>query len=121
VAGQQSVGLSRASLHPQFLSVVADVFFGPASEPAHIRKAEDVRWRHFAWQIPTMLLGNAIVFVLVGLAIAVFTSASQATSWGPEANTAICFAVSLCFSLGSYIISWFQIELGLQVRLRAFH
>lgn len=35
-------------------------------------------WRHFSWQIPTMMLGNSIVFTLVAIAIAAFDEARMA-------------------------------------------
>jgi hypothetical protein len=72
-------------------------------------------WRHFSWQIPTMLLGNSIVFTLIALAIAVFTEAKKAVEWRtPEIVTAICVAVSLSFSVTCYFISWYFVEWQMQ-------
>jgi cation transport ATPase len=78
-------------------------------------------WRHFSWQIPTMLLGNSIVFTLVAIAIAVFDNARKAIVWQtPEMVTAVCVAVSLAFSVSCYFISWFCIEWKMQEAIRKY-
>jgi hypothetical protein len=127
IAAQQLIALTRAQIHPNRTKIMQHILFGsnagparnaaPGSRPA----AGDPNlntgsaWRHFSWQIPTMLLGNSLVFTLVALAIAVFDEARKAEVWrAPEMVTALCVAVSLAFSVTCYFISWFSIEWRMQ-------
>jgi hypothetical protein len=114
IATQQSVALSRVSLHPQRIELVNRVVFD--SETAITvgcgPKAEG--WRDFSWQIPTMMLGNSIVFIIIGLAIAIFSEALKAGGFGPEVKIAIAFTISLSFSVSCYLASWMCIEVRLQ-------
>ncbi|KAK4504328.1 hypothetical protein PRZ48_005244 [Zasmidium cellare] len=117
IACQQSIALNRVSVHPKSTDIVRQVLLGRASSGPG---SKDIGfWVHTSWQIPTILLGNSIVFVVVGLAIAVYTAAREATKWGDETNTAICFSISLLFSGGCYFVSWVSIEWKLQQALLA--
>lgn len=112
IAAQQLVALTRAYTHPRRTEVIRVTLFGSAGPSSFFNGARTLKSRihHFSWQIPTMLLGNSIVFVLVGLGIAVGVEARKAMKWGPDVVTAICFAVSLLFSITCYFISWASIE-----------
>jgi len=61
-----------------------------------------------------MLLGNSIVFVVVGLGITIFDRARGANIWGPEVKIAIGFAISMFFSISCYFVSWICVEWKLQ-------
>ncbi|KAF2168444.1 hypothetical protein M409DRAFT_21193 [Zasmidium cellare ATCC 36951] len=117
IACQQSIALNRVTIHPKSNDIIRQVLLGRSSSSP---SATDVGfWVHTSWQIPTILLGNSIVFVVVGLAIAVYTAARESTSRGDESNTAICFSISLLFSAGCYFVSWLSIEWKLQQALLA--
>ena len=105
IASQQSVALSRASLHPERTRLVRSLFLGSPGKGF---------WLHFSWQVPTMMLGNSVVFTLVALAIAVYDNAHKAQCWGPETITAICFTISMVFAIGCYSVSWRCIEWRMQ-------
>jgi hypothetical protein len=59
-------------------------------------------------------LGTSLAFFFLGLMIIVYHAAQNAGSWGDEAKIAICFTVSLLYSFGSYMWSWWHIEWELQ-------
>ena len=91
IATQQLIALTRAQIHPSRTEIMAHILFGsdagvardvisghqPAANADQSSNPGN-RWRHFSWQVPTMLLGNSIVFTLVALAIAVFNKARKA-------------------------------------------
>ena len=142
IAAQQLIALTRAHIHPHCTQIMQYILFGavahpspspaspsgtssgsdpgPGLSPSSQTVALDTNlnagsaWRHFSWQIPTMLLGNSIVFTLVALAIAVFDEARKAAWRTPEMVTALCVAVSLTFSVSCYFISWFCVEWQMQ-------
>ncbi|KAL6174347.1 hypothetical protein ACJQWK_00478 [Exserohilum turcicum] len=125
IASQQLIALTRAHIHPHRTQIMQYILFGsvasPSSSPHLQSPLTDTQidtgsaWRHFSWQIPTMLLGNSILFTLVALGIAVFDEGRKAAVWRtPEMVTAICIAVSLMFSVSCYFISWFNIEWQMQ-------
>jgi hypothetical protein len=76
-------------------------------------------WRFFALQVAIMLFGNSIMFVIVALCIAVYAEAVQARVWGAETITALCFAISFCFSTVCYLVSWYYVEPEMQAALHA--
>ncbi|KAF2807370.1 uncharacterized protein BDZ99DRAFT_573208 [Mytilinidion resinicola] len=116
IAAQQLIALTRAHIHPHRTQVMQYILFGSIANPQS--PITDVNagsgWRHFSWQIPTMLLGNSIVLTLITLGIAVFDEERKAAVWGTETVTALCVAVSLSFGVGCYFISWFCIEWQMQ-------
>ncbi|KAH6614306.1 hypothetical protein C7974DRAFT_404857 [Boeremia exigua] len=127
IAAQQLIALTRAHIHPDRAKIMQYILFGEAI-PSIPTAGLDVSltsqataintgsvWRHFSWQIPTMMLGNSLVFTLIALAIAIFDEARKSVVWQtPEMVTAICVAVSLAFSVCCYFISWFCIEWQMQ-------
>ena len=122
IASQQSVALSRMSLPPRRTDIVRFIVLGHAPislPPSNTTRPRSMYWRNVTWQIPTMLLGNSIVFVVVALAVAVFDKARKAAAWGPEVVTAICFSISLTFSVGCYCTSWFCVEWRMQEALKS--
>lgn len=66
-----------------------------------------------------MLLGNSIMFVIVSICIAVYAEAARAVVWGPEIVTAVCFSISLAFSCGCYLVSWYFIETEMQAAIQS--
>jgi hypothetical protein len=115
-SGTNSNTSSRASLGTRSASIAA---LEPTSGlqtvavDAQLKVGSD--WRHFSWQIPTMMLGNSIVFTLTALAIAIFDEARKAVGWRtPEMVTAICVAVSITLSVTCYFISWICVEWQMQ-------
>lgn len=127
IAAQQLIALTRAQIHPNRTAIMHYILFdsdvGPTSGAGLSCSSRSSKagtgWRHFSWQVPTMLLGNSIVFTLVALAIAVFDEARKAVVWRtPEMVTALCVAVSLAFCVICYFISWFSIEWRMQEAIR---
>ncbi|KAH6637555.1 hypothetical protein C7974DRAFT_143517 [Boeremia exigua] len=125
IASQQLIALTRAQIHPDCTKIMHHILFGSnrgnaalgAQPAAGADRNPNVGsgWRHFSWQIPTMLLGNSLVFTLLSLTIAIFHEASKAVVWQtPEMVTALCVAVSLAFGVSCYFISWFSIEWRMQ-------
>ncbi|KUJ11668.1 uncharacterized protein LY89DRAFT_688845 [Mollisia scopiformis] len=110
IAGQQSIALGRASLHSGHWAFFMPTISGRARYFDESEITDASRLQCFAWQIPSMLVGNSIIFILVGIAISVFSAARKAGCWGDEVVTAICLTISLLFGLGSYFISWMSIE-----------
>lgn len=111
IACQQSIALNRVSIHPRSVQIVRRVLLGSAGKAGD----DDIDfWVHTSWQIPTILLGNSVVFVVGGLVIAIYSAAARSESWGAESNTAVCFSISLLFSAGCYAVSWVSIEWKLQ-------
>lgn len=123
IAAQQLIALTRAQIHPNRTAIMQHILFdsdagaassvGPSCRSVGLKAGNG--WRHFAWQVPTMLLGNSIIFTLVAISIPVFDEARKAVVWRtPEMVTALCVAVSLAFSVACYFISWFSIEWRMQ-------
>lgn len=115
IASQQSVALSRASLHPRCADLVKRILLVPPSS-ANARK-NPVSWTHIAWQIPTMLLGNSIVFLLVGFSIVIYSAARAAADWGEETKVALGFTISFLFIVACYLTSWALVEWRIQEAL----
>lgn len=86
VACQQSLALNRVSAHPQGLQLAFVVISGriPLPSDSTADDREPCVMQAFTWQIPTMLLGTSIAFVLVGLSIAVYDNAQKVGGMGPE-------------------------------------
>jgi hypothetical protein len=84
IATQQSVALSRVSNHVDSLSKIRSLLGKrlPAEGDAN-PNYRPLTSQLFVWQIPTMMLGNSIVLLLLGLAIFVF---DDVKSWGPDAK-----------------------------------
>ena len=123
IAAQQLIALTRAHIHPRRTQIMQYILFGSVA-PSNVTLGSPGvttdagldagnAWRHFSWQIPTMLLGNSIVFTLVALAISVFDEARKVWRTA-EVVTAVCVAVSLGFSVGCYFVSWVCIEWQMQ-------
>ncbi|KAL9619407.1 MAG: hypothetical protein Q9160_006002 [Pyrenula sp. 1 TL-2023] len=119
IASQQSVALSRTSFHPRRTQIIWRAVVGEGAAGSGGNAVNVGSWRHFSWQIPTILLGNSLVFTVVGLAIAVFDQATKATSWGHEGWTAVCFAISMAWCVGCYFVSWACIEWRMQDAIKA--
>lgn len=133
IASQQSIALNRLRLHPRHLEILRRVllihtsttnaatpnptlYFSSASVQDSPRAATELR--HFAWQVPVTLFGNSVIFVVVGLAVAVFSEAQKASQWGSECITAICFTISLMFCTVCYFVSWMYVEWNIQKTLK---
>jgi hypothetical protein len=127
IAAQQLIALTRANIHPKRTEIMQYILFGYVLPPGSCAESSVTQgrqsvtvnagggWRHFSWQIPTMLLGNSIVLTLVALAIPVFDEARKAMAWStPESVTALCVAASLAFGVICYFISWFCVEWQMQ-------
>jgi hypothetical protein len=78
------------------------------------------RWRPlklqlYVWQIPSMLLGNAILIFVIGLAIYVFANAQAAPGWGDDQKIGVFFGFCMAFAVVHYFLSWTCVERRVQV------
>lgn len=116
IAAQQLVALTRAHIHPHRTVIMQYVLFGAVANQSSSAATFSTGsgWRHFSWQIPTMLLGNSIVLTLITIGIAIFDEARKAGIWGREMVMALCMTISMVFTIGCYFISWYCIEWQMQ-------
>ncbi|CAG9986743.1 unnamed protein product [Clonostachys byssicola] len=119
VATQQMLALSRAEIHPLFVDIIQRGVFGSPVSTSSSGAPAGTFWRSFVWQVPIMLLGNSIMFVIVALCIAVYAEAARARVWGAETITAMSFTISFCFGTFCYLVSWYQVESEMQAALQA--
>lgn len=118
IATQQSIAFSRANLHPKRIEITQFLMFGRKSDnESELTLDESKAWQLTAWQLPVMLLGNSIVFILVAIAIVIYHEVTIADGWGSSGVIALCFTISLVFILGCYLLSWYCIERRLQEAL----
>lgn len=81
---------------------------GKAEQGLRVSKWRPSRFQLYVWQLPSMLLGNAVLVFVIGLAIWVF-SAARTAGWGDEGKIAVFFGVFLIFVLGNYGVNWWGI------------
>jgi len=111
ISAQQSIALGRASIHPRHTTFIMSIISRDAHQSLNGSQILDSSpLQCFAWQIPTMLVGNSIIFILFVIIISVFSAARDAGCWGDEVVTAICLTISLLFGGGSYLVSWTNVE-----------
>ena len=67
------------------------------------------------WQIPSMLLGNAVLIFVIGLAVWVYATARDAGHWGDERKIAIFFGCFMAFVTANYVLNWTCIERRVQM------
>jgi hypothetical protein len=96
--------------------------FADKSGSRKVIEEDNREWRPlklqlYIWQIPSMLLGNAILLFVVGLAVWVFATA-RAAGWGDDAKIAVFFGVFMVFVAANYFVSWAGIEGRVKVSVR---
>lgn len=107
IAAQQAIMITRVSNQQHSMESMKLLLGMPHSTPG----VEQIHWKPAAisvyiWQIPSMVLGNAIVVFVVGLAILLFSNARAATGWGDDQKIAIFFGCFMAFAAFNYCLNW---------------
>ena len=79
------------------------------------RKWRPLKLQLYVWQIPSMLLGNAVLIFVIGLAVWVYATARDAGHWGDERKIAIFFGCFMAFVTANYVLNWTCIERRVQM------
>ena len=90
---------------------------GSAAVAGVARKWQPLKLQLYIWQIPSMLLGNAILLFVVGLAVWVFATA-RAAGWGDDAKIAVFFGAFMIFVAANYFVSWAGLERRVRVSVK---
>jgi hypothetical protein len=93
-------------------------------DTAALEASIQTRWKPvpmmvYIWQIPSMLLGNAILIFIVGLASFLFSNARAATGWGDDQKVGVFFGCFMAFAAANYLLNWIYIERRVQLGNRS--
>lgn len=138
IAAQQAIAITRVSNQEHGLLSLKLLLGKPrprSSEPntatktdrhdpqatAPLEAGSQTSWKAvpmhiYIWQIPSMLLGNAILVFVVGLATFLFSNACSSSSWGDDQKIGLFFGCFMAFVAVNYVLNWTYVELRLQRR-----
>ncbi|CVL00319.1 uncharacterized protein FMAN_09810 [Fusarium mangiferae] len=119
IATQQFLIMAQISISPQRNKALLCAILGSDASSFASPMPRPRRLTSVSWQAPTMLLGNSIVFLLVGIAIHIYDAARSAGIWGADMVTALCFTISLIFAVTTYFIHWVALYWVVNAELQA--
>jgi hypothetical protein len=141
IAAQQAIAITRVSNQELALEPMKLLLGKPCPSLAQLRTGTKVnghntrdtaaleasiqtRWKPvpmmvYIWQIPSMLLGNAILIFIVGLASFLFSNARAATGWGDDQKVGVFFGCFMAFAAANYLLNWIYIERRVQLGNRS--